>query len=308
MPVYAPVALFVHARLEHTKQTVDALVKNELAERSELFVFSDHARPHVEGESDNVAAVRSFIRGVRGFQSVTLVERSCNFGLRRNIVDGVSDLLDRFDRIIVLEDDLVTHPDFLLYMNKCLDAYRDNSSVWHVAAWSPGVKAEEQLYFSRMMSCWGWGTWRDRWCHLELDAWRLMTKMSMHQRYLFNLRGTYPFFSHLVGNYLGKRSTWAILWSATINVNGGMCVNPAVSRVVNNGMDGSGTHDPIIFSQSNVAKCDAGMLDVKSVAAIEEVEYQLIEVYKKQLSLFGKASMISKMLFPLCLYRWIGRR
>jgi hypothetical protein len=37
----APIALFVYNRLEHTKKTLETLKRNILAEKSELYVFSD---------------------------------------------------------------------------------------------------------------------------------------------------------------------------------------------------------------------------------------------------------------------------
>ena len=40
----APIVLFVYNRPWHTKQTVEALQKNELAKDSELFIYSDEAK------------------------------------------------------------------------------------------------------------------------------------------------------------------------------------------------------------------------------------------------------------------------
>jgi len=40
----APIVLFVYNRPDHTRQTVEALQKNELAKESELFIYSDAAK------------------------------------------------------------------------------------------------------------------------------------------------------------------------------------------------------------------------------------------------------------------------
>ena len=45
----SPIVLFVYNRPWHTRQTVEALQKNELAEDSELFIFSDGPK-HVAAE------------------------------------------------------------------------------------------------------------------------------------------------------------------------------------------------------------------------------------------------------------------
>ena len=37
----APVVLFVYTRPWHTRQTIESLLKNEIARDTELFIFSD---------------------------------------------------------------------------------------------------------------------------------------------------------------------------------------------------------------------------------------------------------------------------
>src|ERR1700681_1678952 len=114
----APVALFTYKRPEHTKATLDALVRNTLAAQTQLFVFSDG--PKNESDSAAVESVRKLVRKTSGFASVTLIERRENMGLARSIIVGATELLDRHESIIVLEDDLVTSRNFLSYMNNAL--------------------------------------------------------------------------------------------------------------------------------------------------------------------------------------------
>src|SRR5690348_17752623 len=106
----APIALFVYNRPEHTRRTVEALRHNRLAGHSRLDVFADG--PKVPGDA-NVAAVRAYIRGIDGFASVSIHEREANAGLARSIIDGVTRVCEECDRVIVLEDDMVTTPWFL---------------------------------------------------------------------------------------------------------------------------------------------------------------------------------------------------
>ncbi|MEN6292732.1 MAG: hypothetical protein ABFD07_12055, partial [Methanobacterium sp.] len=114
-PFLAPIVLFVYNRLWHTRQTVEALQKNELVADSELFIFSD--APKNESAIDNVTDVREYCNTITGFKKITIIERDNNWGLANSIIDGVTKIVNEDGRVIVLEDDLVTSPFFLMYMN-----------------------------------------------------------------------------------------------------------------------------------------------------------------------------------------------
>src|SRR5205809_1144342 len=104
----APLALFVYNRPWHTRQTVEALRKNTLAQESDLFIFSDAAKTPDAAEA--VRAARKYIKTIDGFKSVHIEARARNLGLAKSIADGVTRLCEDHGRAIVVEDDLVTSP------------------------------------------------------------------------------------------------------------------------------------------------------------------------------------------------------
>lgn len=128
----APVILFVFNRPLHMARTVAALQANELAEETPLFIYCDGARN--EKEAERVRQVREQAKTVTGFKSVTVVERERNYGLAGSIIDGVGRLCEQYGRVIVVEDDLITSPDFLRYMNQGLDLYADEERVASIHA------------------------------------------------------------------------------------------------------------------------------------------------------------------------------
>lgn len=301
----APIALFVHSRLEHSERTVSALKSNYLADRSILYIFSDGARAGKPGEAESVERVREYAGRIEGFASVVIVKRDRNWGLKRSIIEGLNFVLDRHDRVIVIEDDCVTTPDFLSYMNDCLNIYRLDRSVWHVSGWGPVVRMEGDLYKSNFMSCWGWATWTDRWSRLSLDAGKLMSQMRLRERYKFNVGGSYPFFSHLVGNFLGKNNTWAIFWAASIFNQGGFCIGPVRSRVTNIGMDDSGTHKAVLFDQE---LCDCLHENASGEAVSSSLANEIIgAALRKNLSVTQLVSMYIKMFSPIWIYRCLRK-
>ena len=130
----APVALFVYNRLDTVKKTIAHLQRNELAEETELFIFSDGGKDKKSWKQ--VERLREEMRRTTGFKQVTLIERPVNIYLERNILEGIAYLFERYDRLIVLEDDICTSPYFLTYMNEALEQYKENETVMHVSGFT----------------------------------------------------------------------------------------------------------------------------------------------------------------------------
>ncbi|MBN8453807.1 glycosyltransferase [Accumulibacter sp.] len=238
-----PVALFVYNRPTHTRRTLDALARNIGAAQVDLYVFSDGPK-RTEDES-GVAEVRSLFNNEDRFHSVTLFAEDSNRGLAAAIIAGVSDVLDRHEMVIVLEDDIITSPQFLQFLTEALIFYRDHEAVWHISGWNYPIKAcdgEYSAFLWRVMNCWGWATWKDRWALFERSPEETLRLFSPEQKWQFNLDGSHDFFSQVEKNARGRIRTWAVFWYVTIFLRGGLCVNPVHSLAVNIGFDGSGTN------------------------------------------------------------------
>lgn len=241
---YAPLALFVYNRPWHTRQVVDALLSNTFADETSLYVFSD--APKDEAASLAVSEVRSYIRTIAGFKTVTIIERDTNFGLARSIIAGVTRLCEEFGRAIVLEDDLITSRHFLSYMNDALRLYNDDESVASVSAYMypvrPPPDAHDTVLLEFPMS-WGWATWNRAWRLFESDGRVLMNRL--RERNLlssFDQVGPGSFVKMLESQIEGRNNSWFIRWHATLYLNGKRSLAPTRSLVNNIGLDGSGVH------------------------------------------------------------------
>ncbi len=242
MNLPAPIALFTYNRLEHTRKTVEALVKNELAPESELFVFSDGARSGSDRRS--VAEVRDFLKGITGFKRLTVTESPVNRGLARSVIEGVTEIAGRFGRIIVLEDDLVTSPHFLKFVNEGLDLYESDPTVASIHGYIYPVRDElAETFFLRGADCWGWATWKRAWDLLERDGRKLLGELRLRRlEEAFDLGGAYPYVKMLEDHIAGRNQSWAILWNASAFLNDMVTLYPGKSLVRNIGLDRSGTH------------------------------------------------------------------
>lgn len=236
----APIVLFVYNRPTHTKKTIEALSSNELAHDSDLIIYSD--APKNKAAYEGVNKVREIVKEVQGFKSVKIVERETNFGLANSIIEGVTEIINQYGKVIVLEDDLVTSPQFLNYMNQALGFYEDKKEVWHISGWNYPIKTDEldDTFLWRTMNCWGWATWSDRWKYFDKDIDKLIRTFSINDIAKFNLDDTQDFYNQIIDNKKGSVSTWAVFWYASIFLNKGLCLNPNRSFVLNIGTDGSG--------------------------------------------------------------------
>lgn len=239
---YAPILLFVYNRPEHVRWNIQALLKNELAAESELFIYSDAAKD--ETSQAAVKEVRAFIRSIQGFKKITITERAENWGLARSIIDGVTTQINRYGRVIVLEDDLVVAPHFLQFMNDALETYRDEERVGHIQACDfthdPSLP---DTFLIKWTGSWGWGTWDRAWKHFNADGKALLTELESRKlTYTFDFNGKYGYTRMLRRQIEGKNNSWAIRWNASLFLKGILSLNVGKSLVQNEGFDGSGTN------------------------------------------------------------------
>ena len=130
---YAPIALFTYNRADHTRQAVESLLRNSEAKDTDLFIFSDG--PKNEKAAEGVKANREFIRTITGFKSITIIEREKNWGLANSLIAGITDVINKYGRVIVVEDDLTLSPFFLRFMNEALEKYKDDDRVSSISAY-----------------------------------------------------------------------------------------------------------------------------------------------------------------------------
>ena len=231
---FAPIVVFVFNRVEYTKLTIEALKKNELSQYSDLFIYSDIDKNRLD---TNVDKVRRYISKIDGFKSVTLIERKEHYGLARSIISGVTEVVNKYGKIIVLEDDLVVSKYFLSYMNNALNFYVEEKEVMHIAGYVHPIRSDnlEDTYFIKPTSCWGWATWDRAWKYFRKDVDFYLEEFDQEMIKDFNLNNKYKHFNQIRGNKSGELNTWAVFWYASVYLNNGLSLHPKHSFVRNIG-------------------------------------------------------------------------
>ena len=244
MPI-SPVILFVYNRPAHTLKTLEALKNNALSEETTLYIYADGAKENSDTKTtQNIQKVRQIIRQKKWCGTINIIESDGNKGLAKSIIEGVSEIVEQHGRAIILEDDIVTSPFFLTYMNEALNFYEKEEKVMHISGYMYPIKtALPETFFYNNTSCWGWATWQRAWQHLNTNAEDLLAHLNQKNAiHHFNINGSYDFTSHLKDNLDGKLNTWAIFWYASVYLRGGLCLHPHRSLVQNIGFDGTGEH------------------------------------------------------------------
>lgn len=239
---FSPVVLFVYNRPEHTRHCLSALARNEPSSNTDLIIFSDGAKH--ESDQPEVLAVRRLIKTVEGFRSVRIVLRDRNQGLSRSIIEGVTETLHDYESVIVLEDDLVTSPFFLKYMNDGIEAYQNHPDVVGIHGYCYPVDGSlPETFFLKGADCWGWATWKSAWALFREDGSQLLNELeSRSLATRFDFDKSYAFTRMLKKQISGKTDSWAIRWYASALLANKHTLYPGQSLVQNIGMDGSGTH------------------------------------------------------------------
>lgn len=242
---YAPVVLFAYNRPEHTRRTIEALKRNDGAEETDLYIYCDGAKNEAAGQK--VRLVRDYVDSVTGFRSVAVTKRQENYGLARSVITGVTEVIGRRGRVIVMEDDLVTSRYFLEYMNLALERYQNEKKVFSITGYShfgDGNPALPESYFIRIFSSWSWATWKDRWELFDENAsgWeRIKTDEAFRRD--FDYEDSFDM-SVMLRQQMEEHTinSWAIRCYWAMFQSGGLTLFPNQGLCENIGFDGSGVH------------------------------------------------------------------
>lgn len=241
---FSPIILFAYNRPEHLRNTIESLLKCKNVEKYSIYFFSDG--PKSEKVIEDVRKVREILKSIKGFKSVEIVERPINFGLAKSVITGITDVLQRNEDCIVLEDDLEFSENFLDFMNEGLELYKMNKKIFSLGGYTPKLEIPgnylQDVFLSYRCCTWGWATWKDRWDKVDWDIIDYNKFIrNPWQREQFN-RGGRDMTSLLTMQMEKKIDSWGIRWDYAHYKNRSYCLRPIASLVNCTGLDGSGVH------------------------------------------------------------------
>lgn len=262
----APIVVFSYNRPEHLRRTLEALSMNDFASESVLYIFCDGPKEGATKDmqkriSENVAVAKSQTWP----KELYVIVQDKNKGLADSIIDGVTKVVEKYGNIIVLEDDLITSPYFLKYMNKALEFYRDRPGVMSISANRPPIGRMQipndypyDVFVSLRSYSTGWGTWKDRWGRVDWSM-DYMPEFLSHVAEVeaFNRAGD-DMTEMLCMQRNGKIDSWAIRFGYAHFKEHCVAILPCQSYVDNIGFDGTGIHSGK-YSENNEYRNDLSL-------------------------------------------------
>jgi hypothetical protein len=275
----APICLFTYNRLEETKKTIAALENNFLASESELFVFSDGWKN--EAQKDKILELRLFLKTITGFKKVTVFESEKNKGLAISIINGVTDIINKFGSVIVLEDDLETTENFLGFMNNSLNFYKGDNAIQSISGYSLDIKKDNDdysdVYFQQRTHSWGWATWKPYWDQGNFDLEYLRDYVHNYENHLKMFKETCgaDIDRMLLDTIYSRNNSWYVRWAFNQFLNNRYTVYPFLSKISNIGFGDDATHCTSI----NVYKTQ---MDTLAKTNFNLVDFEVNKHYQKQ--------------------------
>lgn len=236
-----PVVVIAYNRPKHTLEVLKALKHHGI---KNIYIFSD--APKTDAEQQSVSLVRRLARSI-DWTTPKIIERTENFGLARSIVTAVDHVFERYDKLILLEDDCVPQQYFFDFIQTCLQKYEHNPKVFGISGHSVPVPEQLRddypcdLYFCPRIGSWGWATWKRAWQHYDRDLKKLV-ELANSKNIDLTQGGTDIPVS--IENFLKGRlkDVWTLNWVLSVYLNNGLYIYPTRSHISNIGTDGTGLH------------------------------------------------------------------
>ena len=298
-----PVVLFVYNRPLHTKEVLQSLSDCMYAKEVILYIFSD--APKNEKAVETVQQVRSIIADEKWkncFHEVIVIEAEKNKGLATSVITGVTQVVDKHGQVVVIEDDNRVAKDFIDYMRRGLEFYRDNPQIGSIGAFKIPFALpkdyQHDVFLMGRSTSYAWATWKDRWDLIDWDVSDYETfRNNRKERARFDEYGADR--SHMLDAQMqGRIDSWAIRFSYAMFKHNLFAILPVQTRVENTGFDGTGVHNGK-KNKRFIARIDPDM----KPAEFENVELDL-RIKKRYAAVFkpsfkGRIKRFVKLCFGI---------
>lgn len=300
----APVIVFAYNRKEHLRRTLEALMANEGANETDLYIFVDAPKNGVDEKNTAVKEYLKEFEKNNNFAKLELILADKHKGLAKSVITGVSKIIDEYGKVIVVEDDIVTSAYFLNYMNDALAFYEEDKKIWSISGYTLPLKAlkdyKKDVYAFYRCCSWGWATWKDRWVKNDWEVKDFKAfDHNFFRRARFN-RGGKDLSFQLDRQMLGWIDSWAIRWGYNEYKNNCLTIYPRVSYVDNEGFDGSGTH--FGKKSTNYDTVIEGTKDYK-FEKLDTVDKNIGKQFRDRYSEKWLKSLVKEVLYCIHLYK-----
>lgn len=259
--IYAPVIIATLNRYDHLKRCLESLERNEWAKYTEVFISVDY--PVKEAHWDGYRKIQEYLKNKKsGFKSMQFFIQEKNLGPGMNYKFLRNIAFQKYDRVIILEDDIETAPNFLEYMDKALEFGQSNPDVYCVCGYYSALRGAilkeiegKEFFLKTAFNPWGWGeylvqreemlgTLSKEWLDKTAGSLKAMFTLYKYRKYTFYLFVVQYLMnkSELFFNADGSIREVDIAIDIYMLLNQKAAVFPTMSKTKNWGFDGSGAN------------------------------------------------------------------
>ena len=304
---YAPVVIPTLCRYDTFVRCVDSLSKCTGADQTELFIGIDY--PANESHWDGYRQICLYVENIKGFKAIHIYKRETNYGQLKNTRSILEEVKKRFDRYILSEDDNEFSPNFLEYINKGLEKYKNDPKVISICGYNYPFSYMEKIkgydknaFPMQYYSAWGKGSWVDKGSTFLRDKEKAKEIVNSWSAVLKLWKaGHFSTVKRLLGRLEGPISD--IMYRIYCVFEGKYCVFPSVSKVRNLGNEGNGTVCVIVDHRYANQKIDTDL--TFDYDDFEIKKYRPIQKVCRRLSSFDKKNFY---MIPLCVIEYLWFR
>lgn len=290
--MFTPIVVFGYNRPNHLERSLRAIESNPEAQQSDIYIFIDGPKA---GKA-NIAIFeecKAIAEKEYKFGTKRIIARDSNLGLASSIRTGLDFIFQKYETVIVIEDDIILTSAALKYLNAGLSIYIDNPKVSSIHSYQYPLNGKLQSCVAlKGADCWGWATWKDRWQSTSFNGAELLEQIKVRGLIAeFNLNGVMDYSDMLQLQIDGKIDSWAICWHASMFLQNRFCIYPPTSLSSNIGMDGSGVHSgKVNIFQTSLSE-DSEWKFQKNISEsreFKELLYQFYSLNKPKRKLFNR--------------------
>lgn len=230
--------------------TREVLAEIRRARPPKLLIVADGPRAERPGEAALCEETRQVTREIDWPCELLTRFSPENLGCKRSVSSGLDWAFEQVEEAIILEDDCLPDPTFFPFCEELLGRYRDEPKVSQICGsnYQQGIRRTPfSYYFSRHAHIWGWATWRRSWVHndLAMSRWPELRASSWLKNYLQNAKAAFyweKIFDDSHKSAADSLNSWAVPWTFSCWVRGGLSAIPETNLVSNIGYSDAATH------------------------------------------------------------------
>lgn len=327
---YAPVLIPTLCRYEHFVRCIESLKNNTWSKYTDIYIGLDY--PKKDSHWDGYNKICKYLEGeFNEFNSFNVIKRSENYGAGRNMSELREYVLKKFDRFIRTDDDAEFSPNFLEYMNKCLEYYDNDEDIIAVTGYSYpvdwDVDKECTLFeINSTFHMWGTGFWKRKFIKFEND----LRNGYLKEKFIQNIedKNIYELIDARFIDYVNGALDFKgdNLLDKVVDVSLGIyltlenkkIIMPTISKVRNHGFDGTGVYcQKIVTEGLEFKKISASNYNYSNQPIDDLSNFSFIPSYqnnfKENRYLMNEfdsrsKSSVKKAKFKIFLYRTLGEK